>query len=823
MIFGWLTSKPLATTLIALLAVVTFIAWLVIVIAVCARQPNRTRLAAAVEAAEPRLLDRLNTLVFLERLWDSVTAPSIARRIAKQTHEVLLQTRAQKLPAKGPGSPGSAGSGVLGSRRHPLLHLLAFVLLLTAVVFVYERYSPWQRLIAADEKRLAERARPDKPAELSLPPESNVEENQLWGEVRITDPGSDMRVTKVDVVPLQIEAAANQSLRRVSWQSTINGAEERRHDLPPPAEPRYAVYQPTIYLDEMRLSDWDVMTYYAKASTEKESSYASDVYFLEVRPFREDILKMPGGEAGKAYQCLSEMTALVGRQQHIIRQTHQHVQRPTEQPSVREQDRKKLAEAEGDLGDSVQHLYAEMATEMENKPIGEALDNLAKAQKSLAHASGLLQDNVMNEAQAGERTALTELVAARKMFQKAVSENAKDFEESKDDDEPTPVADASKKLNEMAEFRNEAKAAQDFVRKALEREREVARQAASTTRTNYSKLAADQTELRKSLEDFREQHPQVFKGTEPQADAAQAAMKKASDSLQKRSNESRADTRQAAEQMQKLAEAMQDRALGQQLADAYKLKQMLDKQIRTFDKASSGENAVPNNELAKNTDEARETLNQLKKVAEQEPTRDAFGQSLRDALNGQNKVDLDTKLNQLRQAQDAQAKQQRAGAARDALAKVSKAFDESEPKALQMARKSDSLKTDEQDSFQMGMSELESLLKQMEKDKQMPREDLAKQARESLFNLQTGMRAQYGSNERGEQTLLRLQEALKTDGPADVELIKKLAEELRHFSVETSDRLARKDDPEVTNIDPMRLPPAYRGRIQKYFQKLSEQ
>jgi hypothetical protein len=89
--------------------------------------------------------------------------------------------------------------------------------------------------------------------------------------------------------------------------------------------------------------------------------------------------------------------------------------------------------------------------------------------------------------------------------------------------------------------------------------------------------------------------------------------------------------------------------------------------------------------------------------------------------------------------------------------------------------------------------------------------------------LQTGMRAQYGSNERGEQILLRLEEALKTDGPADVELIKKVAEELRHFSVETSERLARKDDPEVTNIDPTRLPPAYRGRIQKYFQKLSEQ
>ena len=48
-------------------------------------------------------------------------------------------------------------------------------------------------------------------------------------------------------------------------------------------------------------------------------------------------------------------------------------------------------------------------------------------------------------------------------------------------------------------------------------------------------------------------------------------------------------------------------------------------------------------------------------------------------------------------------------------------------------------------------------------------------------------------------------------------------DELRHFSVETADQLATKEDkPEVTNIDPSHLPPAYRGRIQKYFQKLSE-
>src|ERR1035437_4810307 len=79
------------------------------------------------------------------------------------------------------------------------------------------------------------------------------------------------------------------------------------------------------------------------------------------------ILKMPGGEGGEAYACLNELSTLISRQQHVIRQTHQHLQRPQEQETLQAQDRKKLSEAEADLGDSAQHLYAKMAGEMENK------------------------------------------------------------------------------------------------------------------------------------------------------------------------------------------------------------------------------------------------------------------------------------------------------------------------------------------------------------------------------------------------------------------------------------------------------------------------
>jgi hypothetical protein len=524
---------------------------------------------------------------------------------------------------------------------------------------------------------------------------------------------------------------------------------------------------------------------------------------------------------------------LISRQQHVIRQTHQHLQKPSEQENLQAQDRKKLSEAEADLGDSSQHLYAKMAGRMENKPIGDALDNLAKAEKSLDRASELLGDNVMNEAQNRERRALAELIAARKMFQKAVSDNPDAFADGAGDsknDESAPTAESlkklnTKKLNEMAEFRNEAKAAQQFVNKTLEQQRNLEQQTRTTPRTDYARLGDQEKQLQESLADFEQLHPRAFKGTQAEAEQTQDAMAKAADSLQKKSAAARTSTQQATQQLEKLSEAMKSETTGQQLADAYKLKQMLDKQIQTFGQCAnpSAGGQVSDAEVDRTASEARETLNQLKKVAEQEPTRDAFGPPLRTALSGTNKVELDSKLARLQLAQDEPTRQQRAGEAKDALGKVSKAFEESEPKALQMAQKTDSLKPGEQESFNRGMAELESLLKQLEDNRPMTPENQGKQGREALGNLQNGLRGLYGNDDHGTQLLMKLDQLLKSERVLEAEDLRSLISELQHFSVETSDQMARREDqPEVTNIDPTRLPPAYRGRIQKYFQRLSE-
>jgi hypothetical protein len=121
------------------------------------------------------------------------------------------------------------------------------------------------------------------------------------------------------------------------------------------------------------------------------------------------------------------------------------------------------------------------------------------------------------------------------------------------------------------------------------------------------------------------------------------------------------------------------------------------------------------------------------------------------------------------------------------------------------------------------MAELDSLIRQLENNRGLSPEDQGRQARQTLEDLRNGLSSRQGNNDQINSILLKMADLLKPRTALEAANLKKLLAELQSLSVETAQQLAKKEDkPEVTNIDPTRLPPAYRGRIQKYFEKLSE-
>ena len=99
------------------------------------------------------------------------------------------------------------------------------------------------------------------------------------------------------------------------------------------------------------------------------------------------------------------------------------------------------------------------------------------------------------------------------------------------------------------------------------------------------------------------------------------------------------------------------------------------------------------------------------------------------------------------------------------------------------------------------------------------------QRREALANLRRGMLRLYGKQPRSADLLLRVEEELRRDLKVSGPQLKKLLDEIEQFRVEMGDRLTadNRARPELRHLDLSRVPAAYRERIQKYFQKLSEQ
>ena len=803
--FGLITSKKQALAWLGSIGAGGLITWMALIARMWSRRPTPERVAATLEDADKQLEDRLNTLLFLQRKPEGKPFNWFGPRLSRQLLRLMKRrAAATAFPVGG-----------------ALTWLSAFVLLLAADVWLNQNFKPWTHLQATSHVRTVKGPASGPSLPVALSATNGLDQSQPWGEVRITDPAADLRLTKVDVLPLAIETAANRPLKTVAWYSSVNGIEETSHELPAPTDSHYAVYQPTIYLDELGLSDWDVVTYYARANTDPQNSYASEVYFLEIRPFREDILKMPGGEGGKPYQTLGEMSSLVTRQQQVIRETHQHVQRPPEQ-KARDQDRQKLAQAEGDLGNAAEHLYAEMASKMENKPIGDALDNLDKAQASLRRASALLQSNIMTEAQERERAALTELVAARKIFQRAVTDHPGDFNDPQHGD-ASPVADSSKKMQQMAEFRDEAKSAQDFVQKTAERQKQLQQQARASTPEQSTELSSQQDTLRNELADFQGQHPRAFKGAEAQSNQALESMRNTAEKFRHQDPASVESAGQAAQQLDQLKSAMQARGQSQQLVDAYKLKDMLDGEIRMLQRDSTSSAPDSSEQLARTAEAAQQTIEQLQKAVDQQQGGAGFGQSLRDALHGEKRVALDEKLANVPRAQTEQERRDRAAEAGTGLEQLSQAFAVSQPKPLAAARLADALRPARENGLGPTLAQLHALVKELESHRKISPIDRAKQSRQLMSDAEEVLRNQFGQSQRGTDLRQGIDRMLAQEASPDAATLSKWITELESLSAETRTQMPAKGDvPALADIDPAHLPPAYRDRIEKYFRKLSE-
>jgi hypothetical protein len=424
MVCGLVATEGAATAWSVVFAIAAILAWMGIGLSSAVAEENRGLLAASIEHAHAPLMDRLNTLVYLQHQGKHPPHP-YAEPIERQTRNVIAQA-----PPLEPFSPA------------PILARLGVLAAMVALTLLfYGLFRPWQHLKGArGASPVASQEEP--PLEIPLPKEPLPEpprEDPPWGEIRITKPGGDVRATPLDAVPLEIEAASNRALKEVEWSTAVNGGAPQRHELPAPADSRSAVYQPKLDLKALGAKEWDVVSYSARAASTDGKSFESDVYFVEVTPLGEELTQIPGGRQGPSDGLLERLTAMIQRQAEVIRQTRRQGQLADQPATDRRLQREALAREEGDLSDSARHLAAEAEGELDESALAAMDERFEQSATTLSEAQKSLLGGELDKSLRNEEAALAALTAARKQFHENLLKDLADGRGQKADGRKQPA------------------------------------------------------------------------------------------------------------------------------------------------------------------------------------------------------------------------------------------------------------------------------------------------------------------------------------------------------------------------------------------------
>jgi hypothetical protein len=230
--------------------------------------------------------------------------------------------------------------------------------------------------------------------------------------VAIAKPGRDTSANPVEEVLAEVKADDDFGVKNMQLFYSVNGGPEKTIPLFGGAKPLQEVTAThTIYLEELGLKAGDFVSYYAKASdndgVQGAKTTTSDIYFVEIRPFRKDYKpaqSMAGGGGGGGGGG-QEVGQLSRQQREIVSATFNIVRdKPKLSTEKFRENTVFLTLAQARLREQVEELAEKMNSRLDAvdpafKIIAEALPKGQKAKEALSpeqRALKLLQDAEQN-------------------------------------------------------------------------------------------------------------------------------------------------------------------------------------------------------------------------------------------------------------------------------------------------------------------------------------------------------------------------------------------------------------------------------------------
>lgn len=238
---------------------------------------RRRSLLHSAQSLDARLAakNRLETTVALQH-----DAGALARAQREETAGFLHQA-----PVRPPRTP------------LPALATLVVLLTLAHLVTLLSWTRPWIR----PAKTVAAHRTP--------PPAAIPRASIKW-----KSPEAETKAAPVEEVPLEAVADSTGGLRDLVLDISVNG--ELRQSVPVvPVDLKKAgthTIQTSIYLDQLAVEPFDIVSYDLRAQRidpRKLPETVSPVQFVQVKPFRDDVREMPGGDSKSAFPLIVALKA----------------------------------------------------------------------------------------------------------------------------------------------------------------------------------------------------------------------------------------------------------------------------------------------------------------------------------------------------------------------------------------------------------------------------------------------------------------------------------------------------------------------------------
>ncbi|MDG2223986.1 MAG: hypothetical protein P8L85_21580 [Rubripirellula sp.] len=616
---GWIDSFSVGVTSLISAVLLSVFGWLIGVTLSLDRRLGRRWLAASVEQGEPLLMDRLNAVVELEHRSADTSAKMYRTSIEQQATEVLREHR----------------------QRNPfpwftsVAQITAMLMLLLGTVLFYQRYQPFRSLASKQAAKQPVTSQPknrfaipqqsnEVPSDPALPDEST----EPWGQIRISEPGRNLRLTKYEEIPLMIEAASDRPLSEVYWETSVNQEtwgtannqnSESKHDLPLSEDPRYGVFQPTLSPSELGMSTWDLAIYRAVAQTEDESKYESMTYFVEIIPSRDQLDELPGS----AIERLEQVSDLILQQQQVIHKT-ERLQNSADGTELTRMDA--LAQQERRLAmatETARNIMQQRLPFDATKSFDSAMQS---ARRRLQEAETVLDTHDASNALEIERLALMNLVAARRELSYLVEKYPEAFDRS------TTEAIEQERLQGATPTDPKLSALMDRLDRETQRTAAVAEQMESlatqqqqivdqlpvSEADQYPWLAAKQQTVEETFESLQQLFAIQFRDLTFLSEQAKTSLSKSSESLQQQTDAAETAAQQAADKLNQLAEILSERAMANELLQGDTLQERLQANRNEYQTLQDSPDQFSPESLTQTTTETQNLIQQLQQLADRQ-------------------------------------------------------------------------------------------------------------------------------------------------------------------------------------------------------------